>query len=345
MVGSRDAGRAHERRRGFGRGTADPNARRQPRRPEPTVQSGWKKAAGGRSCRDRAVRRLPRCASTRRRWRLVTTERSSDDRAGRRCAGAGMPRRSGVSLTLRRRPPATSLDGIDLRRRAGRDRRPDRAQRLRQEHAPADPGRPAGARRGPVAIDGGRSTGPDPRVGFVFQEPRLLPWRDTAEQRRASRSSSPAGRATGAARRRRRAARPRRPAGRSRRRGRTQLSGGMRQRAAIARALALEPVGAAPRRAVQRPRRAHPRAVQRGARRTLWARPATTIVLVTHSIPEAVFLADRVIVLSPRPGPDRRRDPRRPAPAAPARRPSTTTLAAGLAARGSRAPRRGRRAR
>jgi NitT/TauT family transport system ATP-binding protein len=34
----------------------------------------------------------------------------------------------------------------------------------------------------------------------------------------------------------------------------------------------------------------------------LWERSATTIVMVTHSIPEAILVADRVVVLSPRPG-------------------------------------------
>ena len=34
----------------------------------------------------------------------------------------------------------------------------------------------------------------------------------------------------------------------------------------------------------------------------LWERAATTIVMVTHSIPEAILVADRVIVMTPRPG-------------------------------------------
>ena len=59
------------------------------------------------------------------------------------------------------------------RRDPGRRRR----QRLRQEHAAAPGGRPRRRERGPHrASTARRCTGPSPKVGVVFQEPRLMPW-------------------------------------------------------------------------------------------------------------------------------------------------------------------------
>jgi NitT/TauT family transport system ATP-binding protein len=75
-----------------------------------------------------------------------------------------------------------------------------------------------------------------------------------------------------------------------------ELSGGMQQRAAIVRALALA-LGASDGRALRRARRLHPRGDEPAGRGDL-AGDATTIVFITHSIEEAIFLSDKVVVLT-----------------------------------------------
>ncbi|MCU0484022.1 MAG: ABC transporter ATP-binding protein [Chloroflexi bacterium] len=151
---------------------------------------------------------------------------------------------------------------------------------------------------GTVEVDGQQVTGPDPRVGLVFQEPRLLPWRKVSDNvafplelaglPRSERHARAADLLRLVGLRDWGGARP------------DQLSGGMRQRVAIARALALQPsvlLLDEPFSALD----ALTRERFNGELLRLWQRLGPTIMLVTHSIPEAVFLADRVLVLGPRP--------------------------------------------
>ncbi|MCA2013813.1 ABC transporter ATP-binding protein [Cereibacter sphaeroides] len=152
---------------------------------------------------------------------------------------------------------------------------------------------------GEIRLDGRPMSGPDPRVGLVFQAPQLLPWLTVTENilvpARVQKLDLRAARA--------RAAEliemvgltpfatsyPR------------ELSGGMQQRVGICRALIHdpelllmdEPFGALD---------AMTRETMNNELQRIWASSGKTVMLITHSIPEAVYLADRVIVMTPRPG-------------------------------------------
>jgi NitT/TauT family transport system ATP-binding protein len=135
------------------------------------------------------------------------------------------------------------------------------------------------------------------RIGFVFQDPTLLPWMSIA--RNVAFLPQMAGRPLA----------PERVQGLLRLVGLEAfgakrphaLSGGMQQRAAIARALALdpylllmdEPFGALDE--ITRDRMSEELL-------KIWAASRVTVLFVTHSIPEAAFLSDRVAVMTPRPG-------------------------------------------
>jgi len=145
----------------------------------------------------------------------------------------------------------------------------------------------------------GRRHEADHDIGIVFQEANLFPW-DTI----AGNIALPLElQGVPAAERRQRAEALAKLVGIQgfENRWPRELSGGMRQRAAIARALSYdpavllmdEPFGALD---------AMTRDILNLELQRIWMETAKTVVLVTHSISEAVFLADRIVLLSPRPG-------------------------------------------
>lgn len=152
---------------------------------------------------------------------------------------------------------------------------------------------------GRATVGGSTPVAGDGRVALAFQQPRLLPWRSTLEN--VATPLEVAGVPVAEREGRARVALDRvglAAVGRLRPRA---LSGGMAQRAALARALVTDP----PVLLLDEPfsaldaltRETFDLELQR-----LWLERPRTVVLVTHSVPEAVTLADRVVVMTPRPG-------------------------------------------
>jgi len=151
--------------------------------------------------------------------------------------------------------------------------------------------------QGTIMLDGARLTGPHEKVGIVFQEPRLLPWLSVAGNVGFGLEARP---------RQERAARVAMQLERVGLRDKAEvwpreLSGGQAQRTALARALVLRPevlLLDEPFSALD----AFTRADLQDHLLDLWADAKPTLVVVTHDVDEAVVLADRIMVMRPRPG-------------------------------------------
>jgi sulfonate transport system ATP-binding protein len=156
---------------------------------------------------------------------------------------------------------------------------------------------------GDILLDGRPVTGPGLNRGIVFQEHRLLPWLTIEQNVGLSLAAT------------------NRPAAECARLVRDhinlvglqgferayphQLSGGMAQRAAIARGLVNQPeilLLDEPFGALDALTRAH----LQNELLQIWSRERITMVMVTHDVEEAVFLSDKIVVLAPRPGRIRR---------------------------------------
>ncbi|RZL10461.1 MAG: ABC transporter ATP-binding protein [Rubrivivax sp.] len=153
--------------------------------------------------------------------------------------------------------------------------------------------------RGSVQVDGADVEGPSAERGLVFQHHTLFPWKSVLENVAFGLKMQGLARAEREARARELIAlvglagfEQRYP---------SELSGGMQQRVEIARVLINrprlllmdEPFGALD---------ALTRVKMQELLLELWGRLRTTVMFVTHDIDEALFLSDRILVLSPRPG-------------------------------------------
>ena len=151
--------------------------------------------------------------------------------------------------------------------------------------------------QGRILLDGEPVTQPHERIGIIFQEPRLLPWLTVAANVGFGLEDRPR------AERNERVAKALARVGLSDKANMwpRELSGGQAQRVAIARALVPRPevlLLDEPFSALD----AFTRVDLQDHRLDLWADLRPTLVLVTHDVDEAVVLADRIMVMRPRPG-------------------------------------------
>ncbi|AWB23281.1 ABC transporter ATP-binding protein [Methylobacterium currus] len=153
------------------------------------------------------------------------------------------------------------------------------------------------ASAGGISLDGEAIAAPHPGVGIVFQEPRLLPWLTVADNVAFGLADLPR------PERRARVAHALDRVGLAEQAGRwpRDLSGGQQQRVAIARAFVAAPKVLL----LDEPFSALDALTRAGLHRhllSLWEESRPTVLLVTHDVAEAVALADRAVVLRPKPG-------------------------------------------
>ena len=153
------------------------------------------------------------------------------------------------------------------------------------------------ASAGAIAVDGETIAAPHPAVGVVFQEPRLLPWLSVADNIAFGLHHLPKAEQTAATD----AVLEKVGLAGYGARWPRELSGGQQQRVSIARALVPQPkvlLLDEPFSALD----AFTRASLHAHLLALWDAHRPTVVIVTHDVDEAVRLADRVVVMRPKPG-------------------------------------------
>jgi NitT/TauT family transport system ATP-binding protein len=225
-----------------------------------------------------------------------------------------------TSLSAKKHAPLAALIQIESLQKQYRTRRGDPVQALGPIDLTIDTGEfitvvgPSGCGKstllkllagliarssGTIRVNGIAIDGPQRDIGVVFQSPVLLPWKTTFENVMLPATVLKLDRAQLSAR----AHELLKTVGLAdfAQRYPNELSGGMQQRVAIARALVHdpavllmdEPFGALD---------AMTRETMNVEIRRIWRASGKTILFVTHSIPEAVFLGSRVLVMSSRPG-------------------------------------------